>query len=128
MTTHAVYMLQRRNADKPYFAGSAPTGQPVSLPRSVRLGDKLIICGTHHAEDVAAFYVQSLKIEHKIKDAALYKRTPIRCLTDNTTHASAAAACKAYGISPATMSLHLNNPSRFNTANGWIFQRIQENP
>lgn len=120
-TTHAVYMVMRHD-NKPYHIASAPTGEPVNLPRT-RWNDKLVILGTHHTKELAAIYAHSLMIEHGITSNKTYQRTAIKCLTNNTTYKSAAAACKAFNINPATMSLHLNNPERYMSANGYIFRR-----
>lgn len=68
-----------------------------------------------------------------IKPIVRYHRGKVSCVTPSTIpgvpsqiYDNAAAAARAIGVSPAVMSMHLNNRKRYPTLKGMVFERIDE--
>lgn len=55
-----------------------------------------------------------------------YRRNRIKCESDGKIYQTAKEAANACGVSPAAMSLHLNNPRRYPRCGGYVFTRIME--
>lgn len=53
------------------------------------------------------------------------KRTSsVKCMTTGQVFPTSRKAAAFANISPATLSQHLNNPSRYPTAGGYTFQKV----
>ncbi|AHJ10763.1 hypothetical protein P106B_80 [Rhizobium phage vB_RglS_P106B] len=124
--------------DKPHFVGTAQTNHGFQLPRMVK-GDKLVFVTTWTNPNDAENQRQALMQRHIITNRKRYSTGKVRCIntvqhaTHNSvsnyppvTYDTAAAAAKAIGVTPAQMSLHLNNRATYPTIKGYIFERVSE--
>lgn len=120
----AVYTVTGRTG-KPHFIGTAPLGVPFSTPRMVRT-DRLIINAVVPTQHAADLHRATLMQQHAVPERTRYQRGRVRCTSTDEIYESAAVAASALKLSRALMSMHLNQPSRYPTVGGYVFERIAE--
>ena len=80
----------------------------------------------HHHE--ARNHVSVLVREHKpfcnMHGIRNGKGGPVRCIDEDRTFDNAAIAARYYGVSPATLSNHLNRRPGYVTIHGMVFERL----